>query len=106
MHLLYLYKKSSKKHGELKNFYHLLQGQFEMDSAGVRPLKAIGTRCIDHKIAALGRVIEKFGLYTHNICIIPSIQQRNPKIAQHYKESLRNKLMLNFYYDVHYLLTF
>ena len=67
MHLFYLYKKSSKKHGELKNFHHLLQGQFEMDSAGVRPLKAIGTRCIDHKIAALGRVIEKFGLYTQHL---------------------------------------
>ena len=47
MHLFYLYKKSSKKLRELKNFYH-------------------------------------------NICRIPLIQQRNPKIAQHYKESLQN----------------
>ena len=44
MHLFYLYKKSSKKHRELKNLYHLLEGQFEMYSAGVRPLKATGTR--------------------------------------------------------------
>ena len=64
MHLFYLYKKSSKKHRELKNFYHLLEGQFEMYSAGVRPLKATGTRWIGHKIAAMGRVIGKFGLYT------------------------------------------
>ena len=35
-----------------------------MYSAGVRPLKATGTRWIGHKIAAMGRVIEKFGLYT------------------------------------------
>ena len=33
MHLFYLYKKSSKKHSELKNFYHLLEGQFEMYNA-------------------------------------------------------------------------
>ena len=39
-----------------------MEGQFEMYSAGVRPLKAAGTRWIDHKIAAMGRVIAKFGL--------------------------------------------
>ena len=64
MHLFYLYKKSSKKHRELKNFYHLLEGQFEMYSAGVRSLKATGTRWIDPKIAAMGSVIEKIGLCT------------------------------------------
>ena len=58
MHLFYLYKKSSKKHRE---------GQFEMYSAGVRPLKATGTRWIDHKIAAMGRVIEKFSVYTQHL---------------------------------------
>ena len=56
MHLFYLYKKSSKKHPELKNFYHLLEGQLEMNSAGVRPLKDTGTSWIDHKIAAMGYV--------------------------------------------------
>ena len=54
MHLFYLYKKSSKKHQELKICSHLLEGQFEMYSAGVRPLKATGTRWIDHNIAAMG----------------------------------------------------
>ena len=62
-----MYKKSSKKHQELKNFYHLLKGQFEMHSAGVRPLKAIGTRWIDHKITVMEHVIEKFGLYTQDL---------------------------------------
>ena len=38
-----------------------------MYSAGVRPLKATGTRWIDHKIPAMGRVIEKFGLYTQHL---------------------------------------
>ena len=67
MHLFYLYKKSSKKHRELKNLYELLQGQFEMFSAGVRPLKSSGTRWIDHKIGAMGRLIEKVGLYTQHL---------------------------------------
>ena len=38
-----------------------------MYSAGVRPLKATATRWIDHKVAAMGRVIEKFGLYTQHL---------------------------------------
>ena len=67
MHLLYLYKQSSEKHRELKNLHELLQGQFEMLSAGMRPLKASGTWWIDHKIGAMGRLIEKFGLYTMHL---------------------------------------
>ena len=67
MHLFYLYKKSSKKHGELKKFYQLLEDQFEMDSADVWPLKATGKRWIDHKIAAVGCVIQKFCLYTQHL---------------------------------------
>ena len=38
-----------------------------MDSADVWPLKATGTRWIDHKIAAVGCVIEKFCLYTQHL---------------------------------------
>ena len=38
-----------------------------MYSTGVRPLKATGTRWIDHKIAAMGRVIGKFGFYTQHL---------------------------------------
>ena len=67
MHLFYLYKKSSKKHREFKNFYDLLEGQFEMYSAGVRPLKVTSTRWIDRKITAMGCIIEKFGLYTQHL---------------------------------------
>ena len=62
-HLYYLYTKSSKKHRELKNLYELLKGEFEMFSSGVRPVKATGTRWIDHKLRAMDRVVEKFGLY-------------------------------------------
>ena len=67
MHLFYLYKKSSKKHRELRNFYLLLEGQFEIYSAGVWPLKATGTRWTDHKIAAMRHVIKKIGLYSQRL---------------------------------------
>ena len=105
MHLFYLYKKLSKKHQELTNFYQLLEGQFEMYLTGVLSLKGTCTRWIDHKITAMGHFIEKFGLYTQHLQYSIDAAKK-PKIAQHYKESLQNQLMLNFYYDVHYLLTF
>ena len=38
-----------------------------MYSAGVQPLKATGTRWIDHKIAAMVGIIERFGLYTQHL---------------------------------------
>ena len=67
MHLFYLYKKSSKKHQELKNFYHLLEGQFEMCSAGAGSLKATSRKWTDHKIAAMMHINEKFGLCTEHL---------------------------------------
>ena len=38
-----------------------------MYGAGVWPLKATGTRWNDHKITAMGHIIEKFGLYTQHL---------------------------------------
>ena len=61
-HLHYLYTKSSKKHCELKNLY-ILKGEFKMYASRVRPMKATGTRWIDHKLMALDLLIGKFRLY-------------------------------------------
>ena len=73
VHLYYLYTKSSKKHRELKNLYKDMKGQFEMYGEGVKPLKGVGTRWIDHKIRAMGRLVEKFGLYVQHLRdIIPT----------------------------------
>ena len=55
--LYYFKAKSSKKHRELKNLFNVLEGQFEMYSAGVRPVKSTGTHWIDHKIRALQWVV-------------------------------------------------
>ena len=62
-----MYTNSSKKHRELKKLYEVLRDQFEMYGCGVRPLKAAGTRWIDHKLRAMERLVEKFGLYTAHL---------------------------------------
>ena len=61
-HLYYLYTKSSKKHRELKNLYISI-GEFKMYTSGLRPMKATGTRWIDHKLMVLDRLIGKFRPY-------------------------------------------
>ena len=64
--LYYVHAKSSKKHRELKNLFSVFEGQFEMYSAGVCPVKVTGMRWIDQKIRAMGPVVEKFGLYNEH----------------------------------------
>ena len=34
----------------------------------VRPLRASGTRIVSHKVAAVCRVLERFGTYLHHLC--------------------------------------
>ena len=79
-HLYYLYTKSSKKYGELKSLYKDLKDQFEMYGGGVKPVKSNGTRWIDHKVRAMGRVVEKFGLYVQHLKgNIPTIKSSNDR---------------------------
>ena len=66
-HLYYLYQKSSKKLQVLKCLYQAIKGDFEMYGEGVKPLKAIGTRWIDHRIRAMGRLDDKVGLYARHM---------------------------------------
>ena len=66
-HLYYLYQKSSKKNRELKNMYELLKDQYEMYGSGVKPVKATGTRWIDHRLRAMQKLVDKYGLYTSHL---------------------------------------
>ena len=66
MHLYYLYKESSKN-GELKNLHQLMKDQCEFHGDGVRPVKATGIRWIDHKLRAIERLVDKFGLFCQHI---------------------------------------
>ena len=40
-----------------------LKDQSEMYGGGVKPVKSNSTRWIDHEVRAMGRVVQKFGLY-------------------------------------------
>ena len=39
----------------------------EFDDAGVRPLRASGSRWVSHKLNAKKRVLSKFGAYTSHL---------------------------------------
>ena len=41
----------------------MLKDEFQMYHYGVRPMNAIGRGQIDHKLQAIDRLIEKYGLY-------------------------------------------
>lgn len=62
-----LYDKSSKKLRELKSLFKDIKENFEMFRDGVKRVKSTGTRWIDHRIQAMGRVFDKFGLYTQHL---------------------------------------
>ena len=79
-HFYYLCQKSSKKHRELKNLYKLLKNQYEMFGAGVKPVKATGTRWIDHKLKVMERVVNKYGLYCQHLQhLIPETKNSNDR---------------------------
>ena len=68
-----------------------------MFSAGVRPLKASGTQWIDHKIGAMGHLIEKFGLYTmhlQNVIIATHSSKGRSTLAGKFKKLIDAKVLL------------
>ena len=68
----HLHAKFSMKHRKLKNLFNVLSGQLEMYSADVLPVKATGTRWIDHKTHAMDRVLKNLG-YIPNICKMSNV---------------------------------
>ena len=62
---IYMYENSPKKCRELEVVVEELRASLEPSelpsSGGTRPLRACGTWFIAHKVAALGRLIDRFG---------------------------------------------
>ena len=48
-----------------------------MFGAGIKPVKATGTRWIDHKLRAMERVVNKYGLCQHLQHLIPETKNSN-----------------------------
>ena len=69
LRLYYLYEKSPKKCAELETIVDDLKEAFHLndEGAGIRPVRACGTRWVSHKLSAMKRVINKFGAYTAHL---------------------------------------
>ena len=67
VHLYYLFKKSSKKLSQLKSLLKDLESVYDFESKSIKPEKSSGTRWLDHKIRAMKKLIDKFGVYAKQI---------------------------------------
>ena len=75
LRMYYLYEKSPKKCRALDDIVLELKSCFEESAVplkgGIRPIRACGTRFIAHKVAALERMIDRFGAYlTHFVAMM------------------------------------
>lgn len=67
LRLHYIYEKSPKKLRELKEVINDLQQCLKFDDAGIKPVRASGSRWVTHKLSAMKRVLSKFGAYTSHL---------------------------------------
>ena len=68
--MYYLYEKSPKKCRPLQDVVESLKASFgeaQVPEGGPRPLRAHGTRFVSHKIEALGRMIDRYGVYMNHL---------------------------------------
>ena len=106
LRIYYLYYKSPKKLRELKDIYDLMRETMEFDSDGVRPYRACGTRWIAHKLKAMDRIFDKFGLYISHLEKVISDKTYTGKMRAKVKGYLRDwkstKMLVNlaFYMDI------
>ena len=62
-HLYYLYKNSSKNIRKLKALYKVFEETYTFKNIALRPEKASGTCWINHKLRAMAKLNNKFGVY-------------------------------------------
>jgi hypothetical protein len=67
LRLYYIYEKSPKKCRELEEIVNDLQQYIQFDDAGIRPVRASGSRWVSFKLSALKRVLSKFGAYASHL---------------------------------------
>ena len=67
INLFQLYKRSSKKLRELKQLASILRNVYCFENDSIRPEKATGTRWIDHKMRAMAKLNDKFGVYAAHL---------------------------------------
>ena len=67
LRLHYIYEKPPKKCRELEEVIKDLQQCLQFDDAGVKHVRASGSRWVTHKLSAMKRVLSKFGAYTGHL---------------------------------------
>ena len=110
MRLYYLYNKSPKKCHELEDVVAKLRVCLEPmqipTTSGNRPLCACGTRFVAHKVAALERVVNRFGAYFNHLANLsedPTVKSVDRQKLKGYLLQWQNaKLLLGgaFFYDL------
>ena len=76
-----------------------IKGDFEMHGKDVKYLKATGTHWIDHGIRAMGRLVDKFGLYARHMKELID-KEKNSKTEVRVKRKLKKFWMLRFFRKV------
>ena len=81
MRIYYVYSKSPKKYHELEDIIVELKSCLEPSDMPLegrrRPLRACGTQFVMHKVAALERIVNRFGAYlAHLIAIIEDSSEK------------------------------
>ena len=67
LRLHYVYERSPKKCRQLEEIIANLKQCLVFDDAGVRPVRASGSRWVTHKPNAMKYVLAKFGAYTNHL---------------------------------------
>ena len=93
LRMYYIYEKSPKKCRELEDIMVELKASLESSEisskGGNRPLRACGTRFVAHKVAALERVIERFGAYFTHL----SAMTEDPRMKSVDKQKMKGYIL-------------
>ena len=74
-----------------------MKESYGFDNAGVRPIRASDTRWISHKIGAMTRILDKFGLcitYLENVATDTSYRAKEHNQIKGYLNKYKNSKML------------
>ena len=98
LRLYYLCEKSPKKCRELEDIISDLKECLCFDDAGVKTVHASGSRWVAHKLAAMKRVLSKFGAYTGHLAALSedsSVKAADcAKLSGYYKKLIDAKYIL------------
>ena len=83
LRLYYLYEKSLKKCKELEDIVTDLKECLSFDDAGIKPVRASGSRWVAHKLNAMKQIVSRFGAYTNHIAALS--EDRSVKSADRAK---------------------